>query len=238
MKRFLAHGLVVLAVLMMGFVVQANVWAVTIDNFPKSAEFGGFGEFNTAYYAQSFISPISGVQSVLGTLTFELATVLGPDDVEFRLLITETTGGPGTGIRPTNVLFESDRLTLPFTKPEDALFTTFDVDLGGLVIEPAITYAWVLDAFVEFDMLRGVALTGSNDNYSDGHLFILNDVGGQTRADHFAAVWSGPMTQDFTFKLGFEPIPEPSTMLLLGSGLAGLGVFRMRRKDRKNPSIA
>ena len=33
-------------------------------------------------------------------------------------------------------------------------------------------------------------------------------------------------------------VPEPSTMLLLASGLAGLGFFRWRRKDRKNPSIA
>jgi len=29
-----------------------------------------------------------------------------------------------------------------------------------------------------------------------------------------------------------EPIPEPSTMLLLASGLAGLGFFRWRRKAR------
>ncbi len=34
---------------------------------------------------------------------------------------------------------------------------------------------------------------------------------------------------------GVAPIPEPSTMLLLGSGLAGLAFFRSRRKDRKKP---
>lgn len=48
-----------------------------------------------------------------------------------------------------------------------------------------------------------------------------------------------PTIDNVQFNLaGSAPIPEPSTMLLLGSGLAGLGFFRMRRKDRKNPSIA
>jgi hypothetical protein len=54
-----------------------------------------------------------------------------------------------------------------------------------------------------------------------------------------SATWSGGggfrVTQsfgidDFQAATAGAPIPEPSTMLLLGSGLAGLGFFRRRRK--------
>jgi len=68
----------------------------------------------------------------------------------------------------------------------------------------------------------------------------------------FGSFTSGPGTEltFFNFDMSYQTVvtglntftvnvvPEPSTMLLLGSGLAGLGFFRWRRKDRKNPSNA
>ena len=54
---------------------------------------------------------------------------------------------------------------------------------------------------------------------------IFNDMG----------VDIGELIDDVAFGAASDPIPEPSTMLLLGSGLAGLAFFRRRRKDRNNP---
>lgn len=53
---------------------------------------------------------------------------------------------------------------------------------------------------------------------------VLNPSAGTTRNDK---IWL-----DYAeLQIETAPIPEPSTMLLLGSGLAGLGFFRRRRKQ-------
>jgi len=74
------------------------------------------------------------------------------------------------------------------------------------------------------DTIGGKTLIGFGSNPS------LNDNGDASFVGIFSDNTRGLVLAQTADPIPENPIPEPSTLLLFGSGLAGLGFFRMRRK--------
>ena len=156
-------------------------------------------------------------ESVAGNLTFTTTTLSNNFTVLNSVLNGihpspgQTTGGEGpmTGIEVRfNVAF-----TTPFSLPADHYFFVPQVQVTGgeflWLSAPAGTpftpdlQSWIRNASLAPDWLR-----------------IGTDIVGGIPAPTFNAA----------FSLSGETVPEPSTVLLLSSGLAGLAVWRWTKK--------
>jgi hypothetical protein len=74
-----------------------------------------------------------------------------------------------------------------------------------------------------------------SDVYSGGTVAYANNPDGSTVQQVLAGTWSKAGREDLMFEAQFTATPEPSSIILLGSGLAGLmlvGWLRRRRSVR------
>jgi len=139
------------------------------------------------------------------------------------------TGEPGWRLLDGNVLgtvtpalavnADPSQIRLDFASPKGrvglnygAVSATFIVsifDAGLTFLEQTVVSppAFGSNVFVGFENLAGISRLVITETGDDGFLGALDDI-----------------------RFELAPIPEPSTMLLLGSGLAGLGWYRRRRK--------
>ena len=178
--------------------------AGVIDNFPGTAFLSALGEPFSPYFAQTF----KALPGVATDLAIELAGNLGPDDVDFHVLLTEVSGS-GLTFHPTVVLFESDTVTFSSAAPR----TVVHIPLPNLALVPGKTYAFILDAFVTRDGSDGTARVATNGTYADGGFYFNQGFAGSSRADHFADQWFfaesiyPPDFHDIAFQLSFaEPV--------------------------------
>lgn len=189
-----------------------------------------WGKDDTQTYGQTVTTP---TDNVLTSFSFWLGrtSTMYPDpstpSLSFMAYVYAWNGSMATGpaLYTSGVTTHNATPSTPFTK---YTFTT-----GGLSLVPGDMYAL-------FFSTTGLAGTGRiqwesapTDEYGGGSFIFLNN--GESTAAWTSDSWTqGLFASDLHFEATFASatatVPEPSTWLLMITGLLGLGAVALRRK--------
>lgn len=209
--------------------LQCHAETVVIDTMvPRSASpFSIAVSASEQVTGQVFRVPYEATR--LDTFTFFLRGDPEAVDDPTRFFFTAHVAAWG-GDRAADPILYSSSLTRtgePIPYPE---VETFTFSTGGLNLVAGQQYI----AYIRGSGANGSAtfIFPAADTYPDGNVAITS-VG-----DEFAREWNldyGDL--DIAFRATFSPanaapIPEPTTMLLLGTGLAGIGAALRRKRYR------
>ena len=224
------YALLFVAVLAMLFVGQVEAVTIidTTPGWDGINSIGFFGEPNFATWGQTFTT--NATDTILDNFTFWLDDALNFDFVDFAAYVMAWDGSKATG----SVLFQSAPLSTTNNGGQDGM-EQFTLNTGGVGLAPNQQYVAFFSASNFFDSAEGAASMGFlGINVYAGGGFVFAGNGSNFSLLTQNNVWNTSFHEDVAFVVSLssagQPIPEPSTLLLVGTGLVGLAAYRRKRR--------
>jgi hypothetical protein len=187
------------------------------------------GTPNTQTYGQTITTP---TDNILTSFSFWLGRTStnfpDPSDVSLSFMAYVYQWNSGASMATGPALYTSGVYTHNATPATP--FTEYAFYTGGLSLIPGSTYALFLSTsgLAGDGHIMWEAATG--DDYTGGSFIFHNN--GEDKSLWTTDPWAAGFASDLHFEATFagSTVPEPSTWLMLATGLLGLGGVAVRRR--------
>ena len=201
------------AVLLLAVCAFANT---EYNNFTGYSDYWHpFGYPNTATYGELFTTPSS--DNILSSFSFFMGSQYVAGDI-----ITGAYIATWTGTHAGTLVYDSGSFDYPNTG--DAQLTWNP----NVTLNPNSQYVMFLSISKFYGQSSGEAYVSQGSQINGLNGFVYNNNSGDFNS-LFTTNWSGPLAPNWAVDLQFTSVPEPGSLMLLGTGLlGGLGVLRRK----------